>query len=169
VKKVNWEIAGALGEWVGALAVIVTIFYLALQIRTSNRHARAHTEREVLNAWREILGRFTSSPVNIETMQKGLGDYRGLSVTERALFNTMLTAVFDHAESVRRLVDAGLMDPSLYEGTKAVCMSIYNTNGGESWYEAVKEMLIYTPAFEQIKGQAANFPGLDSFLIDERA
>ena len=160
----NWEIAAALGEWVGALAVIVTIFYLALQIRTNNRHARAHTEREVLNAWREVLGNFTSSPGNIETMRKGIGDYAALSVPEKALFSNMLTAVFDHAESVRRLMEAGLMDPSLYEGTRSVCLSIYNTNGGREWYEGIIEMLIYTPAFEQIKHEAEKFPGMGSFF-----
>ena len=45
----NWEALGALGEIVGAVAVLGTLYYLAAQIRTqnqqlekSNDHARAN-------------------------------------------------------------------------------------------------------------------------------
>lgn len=32
----NWEAIGAVGEVVGAIAVLVTIFYFAIQIRQNN-------------------------------------------------------------------------------------------------------------------------------------
>ena len=34
---INWEAIGAVGEVVGALAVVVSIVYLAIQIRQSGR------------------------------------------------------------------------------------------------------------------------------------
>ena len=33
----NWEALGAVGEIVGALAVVVTLAYLALQVRTARK------------------------------------------------------------------------------------------------------------------------------------
>ena len=33
----NWEAIGAVGEIVGAVAVVGTLFYLAIQIRQNNR------------------------------------------------------------------------------------------------------------------------------------
>ena len=37
----NWEAIGALGETVGALAVLVTLVYLAMQIRQNTKTVQA--------------------------------------------------------------------------------------------------------------------------------
>ena len=37
----NWEAIGAIGEIVGAIAVVVTVGYLAVQIRQNTRSIRA--------------------------------------------------------------------------------------------------------------------------------
>jgi hypothetical protein len=51
----NWEMIGATGEWAGSLAVVVTLFYLARQIRTSTNQAntRERFSRSGWHAWRE--------------------------------------------------------------------------------------------------------------------
>jgi len=38
---VNWEAVGAIGEVIGAFGVIVSLVYLSLQIRRSDKTARA--------------------------------------------------------------------------------------------------------------------------------
>ena len=42
----NWDAIGAIGETVGALAVLVTLAYLAMQIRQSNRIGLVASEAE---------------------------------------------------------------------------------------------------------------------------
>ena len=34
----NWDAIGAIGEVIGAIAVLVTLFYFAIQIRQNNRN-----------------------------------------------------------------------------------------------------------------------------------
>ena len=41
----NWEAAGAIGEIIGALAVFLTLIYLALQIRQNTKAVRASRAR----------------------------------------------------------------------------------------------------------------------------
>ena len=36
----NWEMIGALGELMGATAVVLTLFYLAHQVREASREAQ---------------------------------------------------------------------------------------------------------------------------------
>jgi len=43
----NWDAIGAIGEIVGALAVVVSLLYLATQIRTSNKVAIRETTVEI--------------------------------------------------------------------------------------------------------------------------
>ena len=41
----NWEALGAIGELVGAIAVVGTLFYLGFQIRQSNKQQRLESHR----------------------------------------------------------------------------------------------------------------------------
>jgi len=46
----NWEAIGAIGEIVGAVAVVVTIGYLAVQIRQNTRSVRDSAFQEVIHS-----------------------------------------------------------------------------------------------------------------------
>ena len=43
----NWDALGALSELVGAVAVIVTLAYLAIQIRDNNKMMRASAKQDM--------------------------------------------------------------------------------------------------------------------------
>ena len=40
----NWDAIGATGEWAGALAVVTSLIYLAIQVRQSNRQTQSSAE-----------------------------------------------------------------------------------------------------------------------------
>ena len=49
----NWDAIGAIGEIVGAFAVVVSLVYLAIQIRGQNRESRLAAMHEIAVAYRE--------------------------------------------------------------------------------------------------------------------
>ena len=49
----NWDAIGAVGEILGALAVFVSLLYLALQIRVQNRESRIASSHEIIEAFRQ--------------------------------------------------------------------------------------------------------------------
>jgi hypothetical protein len=51
----NWEAIGAIGEIVGAFAVVATLFYLAQQVRHSTRMARAEMTKDLFLASRTAI------------------------------------------------------------------------------------------------------------------
>jgi len=77
----NWDALGAIGEIVGALAVLATLYYLTLQIKIqnkeldkSNEHARAQLAIDVNNCY---INNFDAVMCNKEfalIYQKGLDD-----------------------------------------------------------------------------------------------
>jgi hypothetical protein len=50
----NWEAIGALGEIFGAIAVLATVAYLAIQVRRSNDLARFSSSRDILNQYNDL-------------------------------------------------------------------------------------------------------------------
>jgi hypothetical protein len=54
---INWEAIGAVGEVAGAVAVLVTLVYVATQIRQNTQSTRAMTYWETTYGWQEYLQR----------------------------------------------------------------------------------------------------------------
>jgi len=76
----NWEAAGALGEIIGAVAVVATVIYLAVQIRTArigSTSTATYAEMEGFSRWRGAI--LQNSDV-AEAMTKA---NRGENLTER--------------------------------------------------------------------------------------
>ena len=46
----NWDAIGAVGELIGAIAVVITLVYLAIQIRQNTKTVRASTYQSVAEA-----------------------------------------------------------------------------------------------------------------------
>jgi hypothetical protein len=90
----NLQDLGNLGEFVGAIAVVVTLAYLALQIRQNTR-ALGHAEQRAIledgNNWRANL---IQDPKIAELYRKGLLDPDALDPIERLRFRMLLDALF---------------------------------------------------------------------------
>ena len=60
----NWEAIGAVGEILGAFAVVLSLVYLAVQIRTQNRESRLLAMHEISVGFREAIGKFTTEDMS---------------------------------------------------------------------------------------------------------
>lgn len=58
----NWDAIGAFGELVGALAVVLTLLYLAKQISAANRATRAQSFRDVSAQFTELHALVATTP-----------------------------------------------------------------------------------------------------------
>ncbi len=74
----NWEAIGAIGEVLGAAGVILTLGYLAFQIRQNNRHLAQEAQRSRSQAIRENMRIMTE---NAEVCMKD-SDGEALTSTE---------------------------------------------------------------------------------------
>jgi len=127
---------GSLGEIVGAVATVATLFYLATQIRASTlatRAAAAQTVHESFATWYRMLA--TDAGLS-ELMTKGLRDYSALSETERARFvSTSMTLLLCAQDAFIKWRE-GSLSSDLWCGWELVMMNLVNAPGGRVfWYE----------------------------------
>jgi len=78
----NWDAIGAIGEIVGAAAVVISLLYLAIQIKTQNIESKLAATHEILEGFRTIVTTFQSAEGGA-LMVKAMNDYDGLDETER--------------------------------------------------------------------------------------
>ena len=89
----NWEAIGAVGEIVGALAVVLSLVYLALQIRSQTRESRLASMHQTVAAQRESMGRFLEPQVS-EDYLAALEDFDKIAPAQRLRFTMMVMIAF---------------------------------------------------------------------------
>ena len=87
----NWDMIAAIGEIVGALAVVVSLIYLARQVGFSNRLAQAEAFRSPISDINSLNATFGMDPVFREAMFRVLD---GASPDDLGADQTQLVEVF---------------------------------------------------------------------------
>ncbi len=67
----NWEALGAIGETVGAIGVVATLLYLAVQIRQNNRKLGESTSAALNQFFANINSRISSDEQFAELFIRG--------------------------------------------------------------------------------------------------
>lgn len=74
----NWDAIGAVGEVVGAAGVIISLLYLAVQIRGDARAKRAATVHDQSTAFRDFLKTLATDEDLADVYLRGLRDFSSL-------------------------------------------------------------------------------------------
>ena len=106
----NWDAIAAIGEVIGALAVVATLGYFAKQIRQQNRTSEADAVREVFATWTTAIAACVADQATSELMMRGLKDYEALDTTgERGVFHGKLLQLFNAHMAFAEMAEQGLV------------------------------------------------------------
>ena len=86
----NWDAIGAFGEIIGALAVVVSVCYLAVQIKKQTDESRLESTRELARDYREVIKSVSEDKELFELYIKALSDYDGLPEEDRIRIHMFL-------------------------------------------------------------------------------
>ncbi len=137
----NWEMFGAISEAVGGLAVIVSILYLARQVKEGRLLAFAESQRAIMSASAALWAPFNHSPISTVDVRNGLNRYEELDPDSQARFTHLIWPLVNHAEMVHMMHEKGLMDGPSYERWMAGIVGVITTDGGAQWWERMRSMI----------------------------
>ena len=143
----NWEAIGAIGEVLGALAVFVTIFYLAIQTRRATQANLATVFQNHFNAVNQQINEMWSA-ANAELMIKGLQSFSRLSPSEKGRFDAYATNVFNLFEASMVHVNQRLLGPETMENWQWYMRNHFLFYPGVQEWWALKKPL-YPPAVRE--------------------
>ena len=129
----DWIAVGALAELVGAVAVVVTLLYLAEQARNNTRMARRAATAEAVAAIREANARIPDDLSVSQLFWKGLQGLENLSEDERGQFGIITFNLFKACEHLHYQWVVGAMDPDVWTGWE------WNVGNQQKWDTFVKE------------------------------
>ena len=161
----DWGAIGAVGEVIGGLAVILSILYLAYQIRETRVQAVAESQRELLDTSKFYIPVGTV-PGATQDLRQGFNNYGSLDPDTQARFHYLNHPLLNHVESVYHMKTQGLVDENTYERWMAGIVSIISSDGGKVWWAQVRGMFGpgYVAALEQMRDNAGGMYNLTDAL-----
>ena len=109
----NWDAFGAIGEIVGATAVIITLFFVGVQIRSAKLVSRNQTFSQIFDGVsRHIVE--TSSPQLSEVTLRGLLSFDGLEGVDRLQFDSVMQGYLNYIEATLSTAEDQLFDKRVF-------------------------------------------------------
>src|SRR5215470_9601515 len=99
----NWQAIGAIGEVVGAIAVVATLLYLARDIRQNSRSLAISALRDTTSNWNQWGNMIAASGDLAEIVARGNRALDELSEAEALRYGAFVQSFFDNVETFRSL------------------------------------------------------------------
>ena len=127
----NWDAAGAIGEIVGATAVVLTLVYLAKQIKDSSTQVKVNSLTALNTIYNDAFIPIYTSRENMNIWVTGLSSPEDLPDVEREiLFMMRLIAAF---ETVAAQYRKGTLEEYDFQRYRKTIKAIAQTPGGRAW------------------------------------
>jgi len=131
----NWDALGAVGEIVGAAGVIVSLLYLASQVRSNSRQLRHSSAQAVLEKLNSLIGHLAFTPGAGDIWTRGLSGLDSLRDDEEIVrFSSMMLQAFWAYEEVLHYRTAGLIEDWAWAHAKAPVEHFMRTPGFQQWW-----------------------------------
>ena len=89
----DWEGLGAISDTIAAIGVILSLIYLASEIRTHNKESRIASVHELNEAFRSAISSF-QDPDLADVFTRAKDDFEQLPESERLQFISMFQSLF---------------------------------------------------------------------------
>jgi len=125
----NWEAIGAVGEIVGATAVVVTLLYVAVQIRNSTRETQAMGFQAAASLDQEFLLTIGASPVLAQLWVTYLAAPQTLPDDQKLQGVYLMASLLRRMENIRLQKRLGTLSEEGWKSRQPMIVGIANNAG----------------------------------------
>ena len=159
-----WHLA-AIAEVVGALAVLTTLVYLALQTRDNVKVMRSRAIWDAQTSFVEVNEMLGDGGVIADVMHKAISDPDSLTDKEKYQVHRFLRGWFQRMEAQLALYKAGIVDQEVWELRCGYAQGMLHKPLFREWWEIDKKNSMFTSDFiksieSQSKAVDLNFLGV---------
>lgn len=147
----NWDAIGAAGEILGALAVVISIGYLSIQIRSNTRATRASAGFDAMHSWADsnqwVVGLEPELKSNIVKAMSPDYSWNDFTSEERFDITIAHRSLFQKLEGQYFLHKYEFLDDSIWETRGAWAASLISLPFFQEWWRQEKLQHVYTDHF----------------------
>lgn len=142
----NWEAFGAIAEGLGAIGVIVTLIYVAVQLRQNTAALRSTATQGAHDQSSKVYDLLAGDADLGLIWARGLREPDSLNPAETARFFAILQATMFRLQNWYFQTESGLIDPQLLESWTRVVQQACAMPGFKVFWE--QRQIVYAPEFK---------------------
>jgi hypothetical protein len=144
----NWEAFGAIGEVVGAAAVVVSLIYVSIQLRSGARALQTTTRDSVFKSLQEWNLVCMAEPRVGWIFQNGARDFEGLDDEDRARYLHVMFSFYKLFENIYLHYLDGVVPLEIWEPNLQMLTAYATQPGGRKYWES--RQAAYDPRFNAV-------------------
>jgi len=141
----NWEMISAIGQMLGAIGVIISIVYLAAQIRNQNKESQRQAMHVLTTHWSDLNRTLVENPEMAVLWLRALRSFDDLDAKSKLRFGAHLGRFLRFADSLYLNVQDGMLDKRLWRGYERTIADTVAYPGFQTWWDTRKHW--YTDEF----------------------
>ena len=130
-----FEILGNIGDFLGGIGVVVTLIYLATQIRQNTTSNLTASYQAAVSSISDLSRAIGLDPQACSIMARGSTDRDGLPPDDRRQFDLLMTAMFRNFENIHFQYDNGAISDEVWTGWAARIASNVAPPGARDWWQ----------------------------------
>lgn len=135
VAVVNWEALGALAELIGAIGVVASLLYVAVQVRQNTRSIRSSTYDALVRSSGEWLSPVIQDPDLAAAFEAAVQGWDRVDEAQRGRVMYLLTQLFRTWENAYFQARQGTLEPGLWAAWRGVILGYYHRPGIQEWWQ----------------------------------
>jgi hypothetical protein len=133
----DWSV---IAELISAVGVIISLIYLAVQIRHATKQRDAQGLQLLRAEYLSSIDNCTCTRENAEIFHKGLNKFGDMPAVEQAYFHSLIHPLLHGFHSLWEAHKAGIVSTSDLVATRDQFVSLLLTSGGRQWWESFKHV-----------------------------
>jgi hypothetical protein len=134
----NWEMISAVGQMLRAVGVIISIIYLAAQIRNQNKESQRAAMNVLTTHWSDLNRSLVENPHLTALWLRALQSFEELDGASKLRFSAHLGRFLRMADSLYLSVLDGTLDRRLWRGYERTLADTVAYPGFETWWATRK-------------------------------
>ena len=126
---------GSLGEFISSVIVLVTLIYLAVQIRQNTYATRATSHHAITVSLNELNFTLATNDSAVKIWQSGMKDRAALNDIERDQFDALIRAYMHVCDTMYYQAQVGAGDHGLWKAEQRYVGVVLTTKGGNEWWQ----------------------------------
>ena len=139
------EQLASIGEIISSFAVIISLVYLAIQIRTNTEAERTSTYQSIVSDFGALNNNMASTPELSHLFVHGMENYHQFNPEEQARISQMFFQCFHYFENMFYQHRKGYLDDEVWAGWSRLMLTYYSRPGFQTWWEYRRE--VYSEPF----------------------
>lgn len=131
----NWDAIGAAGEIIGAAAVVISVFYLAFQVRKQTEENRLTATRELSSLFLTTIGTLQEDKELAAVYLKAVQDYDSIEGDDRIRIALFFQRGFRVLEQQQLHTRRGNLDPIYFDSLDLAFFEWLTFPGIQRWWE----------------------------------